>query len=94
MDIMKVVAEDREAKRTRIMYKANLAWNVLKDSLDTMEKRGMLASEDTPAGVVVHVTKDGLELLNKYCEVESVFAEHTQAAEGLTYPTSRMTILH
>jgi predicted transcriptional regulator len=94
MDIMKVVAEEREAKRTRIMYRANLAWNVLKESLDTLERIGVLTSEDTPAGLVVHSTENGLELLNKYCAVESVFAEPTAQAEGLKYPTSRMTILH
>ncbi len=94
MDIMKVVAEEREAKRTRIMYKANLAWNVLKESLDTMEKKGIVSSRETPGGLIVLPTEDGLELLNKYCSVESVFTEPTQAAEGLRYPTARMQALH
>jgi len=67
MDIMKVVAEEREAKRTKIMYKANLAWNVLKESLDSMEKKGIITSKATPAGVVVFATQEGLALLNKYC---------------------------
>ncbi len=94
MDIMKVVAEEREAKRTRIMYKANLAWNVLKECLDSMESKGMLTSKDTPSGLVVQATEDGLNLLNKYCAVESVFMEPTAAAEGMMYPTARMTVLH
>jgi predicted transcriptional regulator len=93
MDIMKVVAEEREAKRTKIMYKANLAWNVLKESLDSMEKKGIITSKATPAGVVVFATQEGLALLNKYCSVESVFTEPIQDAEGLLYPTTRMTIL-
>ncbi len=45
MDIMKVVAEEREMKRTRIMYKANLAWTVLNDALDSMEKKGILEKQ-------------------------------------------------
>jgi predicted transcriptional regulator len=94
MDIMKVVVEEREAKRTKIMYKANLAWNVLKESLDSMEKKGFITSRATPNGVLVLATKDGLALLNKYCSVESVFTEPVQEAEGLMYPTSRLTVLH
>lgn len=94
MDIMKVVAEEREVKRTRIMYRANLAWNVLRESLDSLEKKGIVQSRDTPAGVVVQPTENGLVLLNKYCAVESVFAEQTQEAEGHLYPTARMSILH
>ena len=94
MDIMKVVAEEREARRTRIMYKANLAWLVLKESLDSMEKKGIVASKETPAGLVVVPTEEGLDLLQKYRQVESVFSEPTTEAEGIMYPTARMTILH
>jgi predicted transcriptional regulator len=94
MDIMKVVAEEKEAKRTRIMYRANLAWNVLSECLDNLEKKGILTSKDTPGGVIVQATEDGMSILNKYCSVESVFAEPTPMAEGLMYPTSRMNVLH
>lgn len=93
MDIMKVVAEEREMKRTRIMYKANLAWTVLNDALDSMEKKGILASKDTPSGVVVVPTADGLDLLKRFQEVESVFMTPTLNAEGLIYPTHRMEIM-
>jgi len=93
MDIMKVVAEEREMKRTRIMYKANLAWTVLNEALDSMEKKGILASKDTPSGVVVTPTSDGLDLLRRFREVESVFMEPTASAEGLIYPTHRMEIM-
>jgi predicted transcriptional regulator len=93
MDIMKVVAEEREMKRTRIMYKANLAWTVLNDALDSMEKKGILQSKETPSGVVVTPTNDGLDLLKRFREVESVFMEPTISAEGLIYPTHRMEIM-
>jgi predicted transcriptional regulator len=93
MDIMKVVAEEREMKRTRIMYKANLAWTVLNDALDSLEKKGILASKDTPSGVVVTPTSDGLDLLRRFREVESVFMEPTASAEGLIYPTHRMELM-
>jgi hypothetical protein len=58
-----------------------------------MEKKGIITSKATPAGVVVFATQEGLALLNKYCSVESVFTEPAQNAEGLLYPTTRMTIL-
>jgi predicted transcriptional regulator len=93
MDIMKVVAEEREMKRTRIMYKANLAWTVLNEALDSMEKKGILASKETPSGVVVTPTPGGLDLLQRFREVESVFMAPTSSAEGLIYPTHRMEIL-
>src|SRR5229473_4685725 len=92
MDIMKVVAEEREMKRTRIMYKANLAWTVLNDALDSMEKKGILESKETTSGVVVTTTPDGLSLLKRFQEVESVFLQPTTSAEGLIYPTHRMEI--
>jgi len=79
-------------KRTRIMYKANLAWTVLNDALDSMEKKGILESKTTPSGVVVTTTADGLSLLKRYQEVESVFLQPTIGAEGLIYPTHRMEI--
>jgi predicted transcriptional regulator len=91
MDIIKVVAEEREMKRTRIMYKANLAWNVLNTALDTMEEKGILASVRTPSGVVVVPTADGLNLLNQFTKVESIFSEPIAAAQWLKHPTSRMT---
>lgn len=92
MDIMKVVAEEREMKRTRIMYKANLAWNVLNVALDTMEEKGILASVRTPSGSVVVVpTPNGLDMLHRFNEVESVFSVPMARAEGLMHPPSRMT---
>jgi predicted transcriptional regulator len=94
MDIMKVVAEEREAKRTRIMYKANLGWGVLKDSIERMEKKGVLTSRETPSGVFVKATEDGLVLLQKYRAVESVFSEPTQAPAWPLYPTARTTVSH
>src|SRR5579863_199232 len=87
MDIMKVVAEEQEMKRTRIMYKANLAWTVLNEALDSMEKKGILLRKDTPSCVMLPPTADGLDLLRRFREVESVFMEPIPSAEGLIYPT-------
>jgi len=93
MDIMKVVAEEREMRRTRIMYKANLAWKVLKDALDNMEKRGILVSQETPSGTFVKLTPEGQQVLERFCEVESIFVERTDSAMQLMYPTTKMNVL-
>jgi predicted transcriptional regulator len=92
MDIMKVVAEEREMRRTRIMYKANLAWKVLKDALDTLEKKGILSSSEKNSGVYVSLTPNGLSILNRFCEVESIFYTPVPSAEISMYPTRKMTI--
>lgn len=73
MDISKVIAEEGETKRTRIMYKANLAWTVLNSALDSMEKKGIVTSKETPSGIQVSLTPSGLDLLKRFSEVESTF---------------------
>jgi hypothetical protein len=57
-----------------------------------MEKKGILESKTTPSGVVVTTTPDGLSLLKRFREVESVFLQPNINAEGLIYPTQRMEI--
>jgi predicted transcriptional regulator len=73
-DIIKVVADEGEIKRTRIMYKANLAWKVLKEALDFLEERGILRSEEKDARVVMSLTDEGFRVLNRLKELEAVFA--------------------
>lgn len=76
-DVMKVVAEEREMRRTRIMYKANLAWKVLKDALDFLERKGMLKSETKDSGVFVSLTDEGYGVLRRFNELEEVFTRPT-----------------
>ena len=73
VDIMRVVSEEGEIRRTRVMYRANLAWKVLKDALDTLEEKGILKSEQRPAGVFVSLTNDGYSVLRRFDEFESIF---------------------
>jgi predicted transcriptional regulator len=73
-DVMKVVAEEHEIRRTRIMYKANLAWKVLKEALDFLESKGIVKSEDRPAGVFVSLTQEGYGVLRRFSELEEVFS--------------------
>jgi len=73
-DVMKVVAEEREIRRTRIMYKANLAWKVLKEALDFLEGKGILKSEQKESGVFLSLTDGGYKVLQRFSELEEVFS--------------------
>ena len=72
-DVMKVVASEREIRRTRIMYKANLAWKVLQDALDFLEQKGILKSESKDSGIFVSLTNEGYSVLRRFNELEEVF---------------------
>ena len=74
-DVMKVVAEEREIRRTRIMYKANLAWKVLKEALDFLELKGIVRSENKESGIFVSLTDEGYGVLRRFNELEEVFTK-------------------
>jgi predicted transcriptional regulator len=71
VDIMKVVAQEGEIRRTNLMFKANLAWHVLREALDTMERKGMMTQAKKSSGVFVSLTQEGHDLLRRFSEVES-----------------------
>ena len=74
VDVLRVVAREGEIRRTRVMFKANLAWKVLRESLDLMEKTGMIKSEEKASGVFISLTQEGYKLLQRFSEVESAFS--------------------
>lgn len=91
-DIMKVVAQEGEIRRTRIMYKANLAWKVLREALDVMEKKGILKNEERAAGVFVTMTPNGYAVLRRFAEVENIFLPEFSTAENEVF-ASRVAVL-
>jgi predicted transcriptional regulator len=94
-DVMKVVAEEREIRRTRIMYRANLAWKVLKEALDFLEDKGILKSEARDAGTFVTLTNEGYEVLRRFNELEEVFTKPNilpSQQEPTVFATARPTI--
>lgn len=76
-DVMKVVAEEREIRRTRIMYKANLAWKVLTETLDFLEAKQILKSEEKDSGVFVSLTDEGYAVLRRFNELEEIFTKQS-----------------
>ncbi len=76
-DVMKVIAEEGEMRRTRVMYKANLAWKVLKEALDFLEQKGMVRSQAKDSGTFVSLTDEGYGVLRRFNELEAVFSQHS-----------------
>ena len=74
-DVMKVVAEEGEIRRTRIMYRAYLAWKVLKEALDFLEDKGILRSQVNKSGTFVRLTDEGYGVLRRLNELEEVFTK-------------------
>ena len=95
-DVMKVVASEREIRRTRIMYKANLAWKVLKDALDFLEDKGILKAEAKDSGIFVSLTDEGYGVLRRFNELEEVFTRPTvvqSQQEPSIFASARVPIL-
>ncbi len=69
------------------MFKANLAWNVMNEALDTMERQGMIRVERS-RGVFISLTQEGYDLLHKFSEVESAFRPQLQGFTGPIIATS------
>ncbi|MEM3830475.1 MAG: winged helix-turn-helix domain-containing protein [Conexivisphaerales archaeon] len=89
VDIMKVIAEEREIRRTRVMYRANLAWKVLKESLDFLKKNNIIQERETSAGIVISLTQQGYSVLSRYTEIEAVFSPIAPVA----YPQPRQNTI-
>ncbi len=90
-DIMKVIADEGEIRRTRIMYRANLAWKVLKAALDVMESRGVIKTEEKPSGVFVSLTAEGFGALRRFNEVESMFVSSLSEGQAPLLTPSRVS---
>jgi predicted transcriptional regulator len=73
MDIMKVAAVGK-IRRTHIMYRANLAWTVLKEALQVLEERGILRTESKGHEIYISLTEQGFKTLRQFSEIENAFS--------------------
>lgn len=72
MDILRAVRSGARAP-TQIMYKANLAWTALQDSLHKLTETGFLARKATGSRKRYDITSKGLGTLASYDQIlESV----------------------
>ena len=74
MDVMNVIAPGR-IKRTQIMQKANLSWNVLRVTLQALEEKGIVKSENSGAEFFVSLTDTGYGVLDRLHEVRKAFGD-------------------
>ncbi len=71
LEILKVVSDHGPIKRTHILYRANLAWSQLRDSLETLENADALSQVVTKKGVFYEITETGKKILSYYADVQS-----------------------
>ncbi len=86
MDIMKVAATGK-IRRTHIMYRANLAWTVLKDALQVLEERGILRSENRGREVYISLTDQGFKTLERFSDIERAFGATVEEPRQETFAT-------
>lgn len=55
---------------TRIMYKANISWQVLQEALDFLMSNGFLLEEIESARRVYRLTEKGFRVLNDFVKVK------------------------
>jgi predicted transcriptional regulator len=63
VDILRVLNDSGPQKRTHILYKANLSWSDLGDTLRTMEEAGTLRRSESDRRTYYEITEKGRRFL-------------------------------
>jgi predicted transcriptional regulator len=66
IDILRVVSEHGPLRRTHILYKANLSWSDLDDTLRRLEVAGTLHRLESGKRVYYEITDEGRRFLAMY----------------------------
>ncbi|MDV3244920.1 MAG: hypothetical protein LYZ66_07110 [Nitrososphaerales archaeon] len=70
IDILRVVSESGPMRRTHILYRANLAWGDLEDSLGRLEEAGALRKVISTSGVFYEITDSGKRFLSNFVNIK------------------------
>lgn len=70
IDILKVVSQFGPIRRTHILYKANLAWAELGESLGALQQAEAIRQTVTKGGVFYEITDVGRTILANYTNVQ------------------------
>lgn len=70
IDILRVVNASGPLRRTHILYKANLAWGDLEDSLGRLEDAGALRKVVSTSGVFFEITDSGKGFMSNFANVK------------------------
>ncbi len=71
LDILRVVAKHGPIKQTHIMYKANLSWIELKNSLEHLMKLKFIKETDDSSGFLYSISETGISTILNYDNIES-----------------------
>jgi predicted transcriptional regulator len=71
LDILKVVSEFGPIRRTHVLYRANLSWNELRDSLEALEHAEAITQVLNGKGTFYKITKTGQSILSHYAGIQS-----------------------
>ncbi|MCL4436889.1 MAG: hypothetical protein M1503_12755 [Thaumarchaeota archaeon] len=85
LDILKVVSEFGPIRRTHVLYRANLSWNELRDSLETLEKAEAITEVPNGKGTLYKITGTGENILSHY---EGIQSSLSRAQSAKDTPTS------
>jgi len=81
IDILRAVSEAGPMRRTHILYKANLAWGDLEDSLGRLEDAGALRKVVGNSGVFYEITDSGKRFLANFAVVQESLEPNVLARE-------------
>jgi predicted transcriptional regulator len=81
IDILQAVSEAGPMRRTHILYKANLAWADLEDSLTRLEDAGALRKVVGNSGVFYEITDSGRRFLFNFAVVKESLQPNVLARE-------------
>ena len=71
IDILRVVNAQGPLRRTHILYKANLSWSDLGDTLRILEEAGTLRKSESGRRVYYEITEQGRRFLGDYDRANS-----------------------
>ncbi len=85
LDILKVVSEFGPIRRTHVLYRANLSWNELRESLDTLEKAEAITEIPNGKGTLYKITGTGQRILSHYAGIQSSLNKANPVKDTTTY---------
>jgi len=74
MDLLQVIHDEKNVKKTRIMHKAYLDWNNFKRYMDFLREEGFIVNNSQELNTY-EITENGKDLLNKLKDVDKILGD-------------------
>lgn len=69
-DILMIIQNSRNAKKTHLMYKANLSHRQMKIYLDELMEKGFIEGNLSSDDYLIKITKKGQNFILKYLQIK------------------------